>query len=95
MYYFAQAPRYMVDDWDEMMMERDKRLTGRLRGQSVSQFLAPVRFCALLRGFVRGMSASMIILTCMLHLQTEVKAPAAFATNSIWIAAKPRGPGTS
>ncbi|KAG8982104.1 hypothetical protein FRC05_000246 [Tulasnella sp. 425] len=26
-------PRYGLDDWDEMMMERDKRITGSLRGQ--------------------------------------------------------------
>lgn len=26
--------RYHIDAWDEMMMERDKRLTGHERGQS-------------------------------------------------------------
>ncbi|KAG1752470.1 NADH dehydrogenase 1 alpha subcomplex [Suillus paluster] len=27
--------RYHVDTWDEMMMDRDRRLTGHIRGQSV------------------------------------------------------------
>ncbi|KAG1768678.1 hypothetical protein CY34DRAFT_78805 [Suillus luteus UH-Slu-Lm8-n1] len=26
--------RYHIDSWDEMMMDRDRRLTGHLRGQS-------------------------------------------------------------
>lgn len=30
-----QPPRYNMDEWDTMMMERDRRLTGRPRGQSV------------------------------------------------------------
>lgn len=30
-----QSPRYHIDAWEEMMMERDKRLTGHARGQSV------------------------------------------------------------
>ncbi|THH08805.1 hypothetical protein EW145_g2451 [Phellinidium pouzarii] len=29
----GKPPRYNIDDWDEMMMERDKRLTGHRRGQ--------------------------------------------------------------
>ena len=53
----------MVDDWDEMMMERDKRLTGRLRGQSVSQFLVPEQCCALLRDFVQVIRAARFMLT--------------------------------
>ncbi|CAE6541588.1 hypothetical protein RSOLAG22IIIB_03948 [Rhizoctonia solani] len=32
----GKSPRYGLDTWEEMMMERDKRLTGRLRGQSVN-----------------------------------------------------------
>lgn len=35
-----QPPRYNVDAWDQMMMERDRRLTGSARGQSVSRELA-------------------------------------------------------
>ncbi|KZS91213.1 small secreted protein [Sistotremastrum niveocremeum HHB9708] len=31
----GKPPRYNVDAWDEMMMERDRRLTGSHRGQSV------------------------------------------------------------
>lgn len=31
-----QPPRYNMDEWDLMMMERDRRLTGSTRGQSVS-----------------------------------------------------------
>lgn len=30
-----QSPRYHIDAWEEMMMDRDKRLTGHMRGQSV------------------------------------------------------------
>lgn len=30
-----QPPRWNIDDWDAMMMERDRRLTGSLRGQRV------------------------------------------------------------
>ncbi|KLO05343.1 small secreted protein [Schizopora paradoxa] len=32
----GKPPRYNIDNWDEMMMERDRRLTGHLRGQSSS-----------------------------------------------------------
>ncbi|KAN0097195.1 NADH dehydrogenase 1 alpha subcomplex [Tylopilus felleus] len=28
-----QPVRYNIDAWDEMMMDRDKRLTGHIRGQ--------------------------------------------------------------
>ena len=31
-----QPPRYGIDNWDTMMMNRDKQLTGHQRGQSVS-----------------------------------------------------------
>jgi len=31
-------PRYNIDNWDHMMMERDKRLTGTLRGQSTEPY---------------------------------------------------------
>ncbi|KAH7102933.1 small secreted protein [Auriculariales sp. MPI-PUGE-AT-0066] len=51
----GKPPRYGIDNWDEMMMERDERLTGHNRGQSVN-----------------------------------VRAPAEFATNSIWHAQRPR-----
>lgn len=30
-----QPPRYNIDNWEEMMMERDRRLTGHRRGQRV------------------------------------------------------------
>ncbi|PFH50144.1 hypothetical protein AMATHDRAFT_193680 [Amanita thiersii Skay4041] len=29
----GKPPRYHVDNWDEMMMRRDERLTGHRRGQ--------------------------------------------------------------
>ncbi|TDL29897.1 small secreted protein [Rickenella mellea] len=29
----GKPPRYKIDAWDEMMMERDRRLTGHTRGQ--------------------------------------------------------------
>lgn len=31
----VQAPRYRIDAWDQMMMDRDRRLTGHKRGQKV------------------------------------------------------------
>ena len=37
----SQPPRYGLESWDEMMMDRDKRLSGSRRGQSVSSFLLP------------------------------------------------------
>ncbi|KAI0732867.1 small secreted protein [Fomitopsis betulina] len=30
----GKPPRYHIDDWDEMLMDRDKRLTGHIRGQT-------------------------------------------------------------
>lgn len=36
-----QPIRHSLDDWERMMMKRDERLTGSLRGQSVS-FLSPL-----------------------------------------------------
>ncbi|EJU06312.1 small secreted protein [Dacryopinax primogenitus] len=35
-----KPPRYGIDKWDEMMMTRDEKLTGSLRGQS-SEPIAP------------------------------------------------------
>ena len=35
----AQPTRHTLDRWDENMMERDRRLTGSTRGQSVSLVL--------------------------------------------------------
>lgn len=32
----AQPIRHSLDDWERMMMKRDERLTGSLRGQTVS-----------------------------------------------------------
>ncbi|TFL05825.1 small secreted protein [Pterulicium gracile] len=29
----GKAPRYRIDAWDQMMMDRDRRLTGHKRGQ--------------------------------------------------------------
>ncbi|KAI0036063.1 small secreted protein, partial [Vararia minispora EC-137] len=36
-------PRYNIDDWDQMMMDRDERLTGHFRGQSTEP-VAPKEF---------------------------------------------------
>ncbi|TXT04847.1 hypothetical protein VHUM_03930 [Vanrija humicola] len=36
----GQPPRYGLDKWDDMMMARDQRLTGSLRGQSVGRELS-------------------------------------------------------
>ncbi|EGN92036.1 NADH dehydrogenase 1 alpha subcomplex [Serpula lacrymans var. lacrymans S7.3] len=35
--------RYKIDTWDDMMMDRDKRLTGHVRGQSANP-IAPEGF---------------------------------------------------
>jgi len=32
----GKPPRYHIDAWDEMMMDRDQRLTGHPRGQSTN-----------------------------------------------------------
>lgn len=39
----GKPPRYGTDKWDEMMMERDRRLTGSTRGQSIEE-IAPPQF---------------------------------------------------
>ncbi|THH14513.1 hypothetical protein EW146_g5827 [Bondarzewia mesenterica] len=39
----GKSPRYHVDSWDSMMMDRDKRLTGHVRGQK-SDTTAPEGF---------------------------------------------------
>jgi len=39
----GKPPRYSIDNWDTMMMKRDKQLTGHLRGQS-SDPVAPPSF---------------------------------------------------
>ncbi|EKM79995.1 NdufA1, NADH dehydrogenase 1 alpha subcomplex, 1, 7.5kDa [Agaricus bisporus var. burnettii JB137-S8] len=39
----GKTPRYHVDKWEEMMMKRDERLTGHLRGQTDSP-TAPANF---------------------------------------------------
>ncbi|WVN87599.1 uncharacterized protein L203_102782 [Cryptococcus depauperatus CBS 7841] len=39
----GKPPRYGIDPWDEMMMSRDKRLTGSHRGQSTNP-IAPKEF---------------------------------------------------
>jgi len=39
----GKPPRYHIDPWDEMLMERDKRLTGHIRGQT-SNPVAPEDF---------------------------------------------------
>ena len=37
---FLQPARYHIDAWDEMMMDRDARLTGHRRGQKVCSMLS-------------------------------------------------------
>ncbi|KAI7954941.1 hypothetical protein MJO28_005341 [Puccinia striiformis f. sp. tritici] len=39
----GKPPDYCVDKWDEMMKERNKRLTGKPRGQCVDE-IAPLAF---------------------------------------------------
>ncbi|KZT05543.1 small secreted protein [Laetiporus sulphureus 93-53] len=39
----GKPPRYHIDTWDEMLMDRDKRLTGHIRGQT-SNAIAPEEF---------------------------------------------------
>ncbi|KAL7008597.1 hypothetical protein EMMF5_001859 [Cystobasidiomycetes sp. EMM_F5] len=39
----GKPPRYGLDDWERNMMERDRRLTGSLRGQSTEP-VAPKDF---------------------------------------------------
>jgi len=42
-----QPPRYRIDNWDEMMMKRDERLTGHKRGQTVRLVHHTVLACPL------------------------------------------------
>ncbi|KAJ3508132.1 hypothetical protein NLJ89_g5920 [Agrocybe chaxingu] len=37
----GKPPRYGIDNWDTMMMKRDKQLTGHERGQSASSVAPP------------------------------------------------------
>ena len=39
----GKKPRWNIDQWDRQMMDRDRRLTGSLRGQTDSPF-APAGF---------------------------------------------------
>jgi len=39
----GKPPRYGLDGWEEMMMQRDKRLTGTVRGQT-TEIIAPKAF---------------------------------------------------
>ncbi|PPQ94809.1 hypothetical protein CVT25_007446 [Psilocybe cyanescens] len=39
----GKPPRYSIDNWDTMMMKRDKQLTGHTRGQSANP-VAPSEF---------------------------------------------------
>lgn len=39
----GKRPRYSVDQWDRQMMDRDRRLTGSLRGQT-DKAVAPPGF---------------------------------------------------
>ncbi|KAH6982092.1 hypothetical protein BKA56DRAFT_585232 [Ilyonectria sp. MPI-CAGE-AT-0026] len=39
----GKRPRYSVDQWDKQMMDRDRRLTGSLRGQT-DKAVAPPGF---------------------------------------------------
>lgn len=41
----AKPTRYHIDTWDEMMMERDKRLTGHKRGQKVCSWIDSYELC--------------------------------------------------
>lgn len=63
-----QPVRYGIDAWDEMMMDRDRRLTGHSRGQSVRVSVARNRYLA--NRFEQP--------------QTDPIAPESFATNSTW-----------
>ncbi|EDR12640.1 small secreted protein [Laccaria bicolor S238N-H82] len=37
----GKPPRYRIDNWDEMMMKRDERLTGHKRGQTSNPVAPP------------------------------------------------------
>ncbi|KAF2237198.1 hypothetical protein EV356DRAFT_28478 [Viridothelium virens] len=39
----GKRPRYAIDQWDRVMMDRDRRLTGYLRGQT-DRVAAPAGF---------------------------------------------------
>ncbi|GAA93805.1 uncharacterized protein L969DRAFT_70285 [Mixia osmundae IAM 14324] len=37
----GKPPRYKLDEWEEMMMARDERLTGKFRGQTIAPDAPP------------------------------------------------------
>ncbi|TYJ53041.1 hypothetical protein B9479_006318 [Cryptococcus floricola] len=85
----GKAPRYNIDTWESMMMERDRRLTGSLRGQSVSTICVSERL--LTSTFFLPIlfpPPALVPTLCPAPIfaipQTEPIAPKAFATNSIW-----------
>ena len=63
------------------MMERDRRLTGSLRGQSVGR-KRKRRFRCITCDAARISQAD--LLTPLFGLQTQPIAPAGFAQNSVW-----------
>lgn len=77
-----QPARYGIDRWDEMMMERDRRLTGSKRGQSVSQSLwlfSPLHSCVAV-----ALCAPHDLPPKRANVQTDPIAPKDFSTNSVW-----------
>ena len=67
-----QPPRYHIDSWEEMMMDRDQRLTGHARKQTVR-----------IRPFLPSPTPLIQPLS-----QSEPVAPEGFATNSVWYTEK-------
>ena len=84
-----QPPRYNLDSWDQMMVERDRRLTGSWRGQSVrcasllSDWDVLVRGGSVVSGNRSG-TADMVEDRRRRGGTTNPAAPKDFATNSIW-----------
>lgn len=79
-----QPPRYGLDAWEQMMMERDRRLTGSLRGQRVSSNTSQSRLCRVL--FVHELLRRPCCPSLLMHCpsQTDPVAPEGFETSSVW-----------
>lgn len=74
-----QPIRHSLDDWERMMMKRDERLTGSLRGQSVRPPPNPSPADFPTEPILTNIPT---FSTCI--VQTNPIAPKEFATNSAW-----------
>lgn len=76
----VQPVRYNIDAWDEMMMDRDRRLTGHSRGQKARYPFA----CSLNRGVCSLGPYSWMLNDDVSRFQSDPIPPEGFDTSSAW-----------